>query len=407
MKFKRTTLLTISTYMFFVMTYIEDTIPFGQVLTFLSLAMMILSCHGLGRNGHSVPFKSGYLIYVAAFFMYSVASMVLWAEIPVRTLIIVRGMFMILIEMTIVYSCHYERTPIDTFLKILMDGGYIVVIYAVFRYGWSEIMTNLAEDIRISNEFLNANTLGMCAAYAIVINFYYMIYERPRLHDLLIIPSVVIIAASGSRKSIIIVVAGALMLIVMRNRHNRRFVNNLLKSFLGIAVIVGLVFILSRLPMFSILRRRMVGLVAIISGTAERGTAGYIRMIYNQIGIDLFRKHPLFGIGLHNGIKYIGSYYGHVHFHNNYVELLACGGLAGFLVYYSIYAYLLAGFWKTRKRRTNEYDICLIIFIIRMVMGYGHIQYYQIATYFYLMIFFLLVTRLKKQNGDPMDAAQQ
>lgn len=396
-KLKSISLLTFSTYVFFVMIYIEDTIPYGQVLTFVSLLLMILGTWEQGKKTFSIPAKSGFLLYLGAFFLFCVASMT-WAENPARTFIIVRGMLMILIQMTIVYSCHYERTSIDTFLKIIMNGGYIVLFYAVLRYGWSTILNSLTEDIRISNEFLNANTLGMCAAYAIVINVYYMLYEKPRVHDLLIIPSLLIIAASGSRKSIIIVVAGILMLIFLKNFQNKKFIQNFMKGAVGLAVAVVLVFGLSRLPVFDILRRRMTGIWTIINGTAVRGTSGYIRMVYNQIGIDLFKKHPLLGIGLHNANLYIGQYYGHVHFHNNFVELLACGGIIGFLIYYSIYFNIFYGFWKTRRHRTKEYDICLILFTIRFVMGYGHVQYYQIATYFYLMVFFLFISRLRKQD---------
>lgn len=312
---------------------------------------------------------------------------------------------MILIEMTIVYSCHYKRTSIDTFLKIIMDGGYVVLIYAVLRYGWSTILNSFTEDIRLSNEFLNANTLGMCAAYAIVINVYYMIYEKPRIHDLLIIPSLMIIAASGSRKSIIIVVVGILMIIVLKNLKNKRFVQNLIKGTAGLVVAIGLIFGLSRLSVFDVLRRRMTGMWTVINGTAVRGTSGYIRMVYNQIGIGLFKQHPLLGIGLHNANRYIEQYYGHVHLHNNFVELLACGGIIGFLIHYSIYLNIFAGFWKTRKHRTREYDICFILFLIRFVMGYGHIQYYQIVTYFNLMVFFLFISRIKKQDTDLLLAS--
>ena len=397
-KLKGISLLTFSTYMFFVMTYIEDTIPYGQILTLASLVLMILGTWGQSRKHLSIP-RSGFLLYLGAFFLFCVASMT-WAESSTRTFIIVRGMLMILIEMTIVFSCHYERTSIDSFLRIIMNGGYVVLAYAVLKYGWSTILNSLTEDIRISNEFLNANTLGMCAAYSIVINFYYVIYEKPRVHDLLIIPSLIIIAASGSRKSIIIVVVGILMMVVLKNLQNKRFMQNLLKGTLGLVAAIGMIFALSRLPAFDILRNRMTGMWTVINGTAVRGTSGYIRMVYNQIGIELFKNHPLLGIGLHNANRYISQYYGHPHLHNNFIELLACGGIVGFLIHYSIYIVIFVGFLKTRKRRTKEYDICLILFVIRFVMGYGHIQYYQITTYFYLMVFFLFINRLKQQKSD-------
>ena len=398
--------LIVATYMFFLLTYIEDTIPYGQIFTFSALALMILSCYGSGKKGFYLQLKSGFLGYMVIFFVFCILS-TLWAEDASRTLVIVRGMLMVLIEMTIVYSCHYERTSVDSFLKLIMYGGYIVVFYAVLRYGWSNIISAFSEDIRISNELLNANTLGMCAAYSMVINFYYILYERPRLLDLLMVPSLVIIAASGSRKSIVIVVSGMLALVFLKNLQNKNFATNMLKGFIGLILVVGIFFLLSRLPIFEILRSRMNGLWSIVTGTAVKGTSGYIRMVYNETGIELFKQHPILGIGLHNASRYIGQYYGHVHFHNNFIELLACGGIVGFLVHYSIYFCLFVFFWKTRKNRTKEYDICLILLAIRFVMGYGHIQYYQILTYFYLMVFYLFAVRKKKQLRETKEVPEQ
>ena len=396
----RIDLFSVSTFLVFVLSFIEETIPYGQVLTLASLILMVISCVDRKKNTFFLPLRSGYLIYLYAFFLFCVMSM-LWAEDPTRTIVIVRGMIIILIEMTVIYSCHFNCFSLDRLLKSILYGGYTVIIYAILRYGWSTILYSLSEDMRISNQVLNANTIGMCAAYSIVVNFYYIIYEKLKATDVLIVLATFSIAASGSRKAIVIVIVGVLMLIFFRNLQNKSLADTLITGTVGLTGAVGIMVVLSRLEVFKVLKTRMAALWSVISGTAERGTTGYIRMVYNQTGIELFKEHPVLGIGLHNGSRYIGHYYGHVHFHNNFVELLACGGIIGFLFYYSMYIYLFAAYLLLFKARTREYDICFTLMFIRFAMGYGHIQYYQIGSYFYLMVFFLYIIDLRNRINNP------
>ncbi len=391
-------LLTLGAYLFFIMLYIQDTIPYGQILTLLSLILMIAGGWDHEKRTFFVPIESGFLIYMVLFFLFCLSSMI-WAEDASRTFTTVRQLFTILIEITILFSCCYNcsDSPVGTLLDTVVNGGYIVLTYLIFKYGWSNIINMLSDEERAENsEIINMNTLGMCAAYAIVINVYFILYEGARIRDVMMIPALLMIAFSGSRKAIVIVIAGVLLVIMFKNWKKDDVTNSLLKGLFFLALAVIIILLLYDLPIFNMLRTRLEGLWDGISGSSGADGSTDVRLFYDRIGMELFGQNPILGIGIYNAGVYIRRLYGHPHLHNNFIELLACGGIIGFMIHYSIYAYLFYNFWKLRRYRTKEYDICLIILAIRFVMGYGHIQYSSLLTYFYLVMITLFVRYMKR-----------
>ena len=110
-----------------------------------------------------------------------------------------------------------------------------------------------------------------------------------------------------------------------------------------------------------------------------------------QIGMNLFKQHPFLGVGMDNAKIYTEPAFGvaNYYLHNNYVELLADGGMVGLAVYYSIYAVILVKLWKNRDFTTGEFNIVFLILILRLILDYGMVSYESKNTYFYLLIFYL------------------
>ena len=89
-----------------------------------------------------------------------------------------------------------------------MWTGYIVCFYTVYFYGLDYFITVLSSSARIANDALNANTVGLLGANAIVMTLYYMLYDRPRWWNIIALPTLGILAATGSRKALVFVVVG-------------------------------------------------------------------------------------------------------------------------------------------------------------------------------------------------------
>ena len=79
----------------------------------------------------------------------------------------------VVFAMTIFHFVFSNESDIRRLLKLIMWGNYCVIGYTVLKYGWGTILATIQDSgSRLSNEFLNANTIGMCAAYAVIINVF-------------------------------------------------------------------------------------------------------------------------------------------------------------------------------------------------------------------------------------------
>ncbi len=388
-----------ATILYYSGAFIAETIPKGPLLLVAALGLMCFSLLLYSAGTVAVP-KRGFILYILIFVLYCAASMK-WAQKPELSIPKVNGLIFIMLAMIIIHLCFYKQVSVDDLLKAIMYGGYIVVLYAFARYGVSGVFRLLANDSRITNEVFNANTLGMVAAYSIIINVFYFIYDRIRIRDLMIVPAIALLVASQSRKAFILVAMGIVGIYMLKNLKKKKFGWSVLKIFVGLVVIAVLFVAVSKIPVMRPVVRRMLEIVEMLAGKGVRGkNSAWIRFAYNDLGIKLFKEHPIFGIGIGNANIYTQMYYNHDHYlHNNYIELLACGGIVGFLLYYSIWIYLLLTFIRCRKQRSREYDICLILMLIHLVLDYGAVSYYSKETYVFLMLFWMEAQILLKERA--------
>ena len=203
-----------------------------------------------------------------------------------------------------------------------------------------------------------------------------------------------VVAASTSRKALILLAFGTIAALLIRSE-SKNPIYTLLK-LIGVVIVVGILLgIIIKLNIFSGVNERMKGLIALISGVGEIDNSTNLRRMMIAKGLKQFSKTPLVGIGIGNaGTLEIKGYN---YLHNNYVELLACGGIVGFLIYYSMYFYIIANLVKYRKYegKLSKLIFCLVMLIL--MMDYGAVNYYDKATYFYLLIFFLHIRNLKEK----------
>lgn len=108
-----------------------------------------------------------------------------------------------------------------------MWGNFGIVYYAIYRYGWIDVVDSISSSSRISSTILNANTLGLGAAFAILISVYLLLYERKKLGLLFSIPAFIVLVASESRKALFVLVFGVVVLFTLKNVDNK----NIIKSF--------------------------------------------------------------------------------------------------------------------------------------------------------------------------------
>ena len=392
-------LIFIATVLYYAGSYIAETIPGGQLILVFAIGLMSFTI--FSTTGGKIPVKnSGFIVYTLVFLLFCVASR-LWAEEPSLSVNKINGLIFILIGMIIIHLSYLGYTSVEELLKAIMYGGYLVIIYAFFRYRLGGIIRLAANDARITNDLFNANTIGMCAAYALVINIYFIFYEHLHFRDILMFPAIVLLIVSQSRKAILIFALGVIGIYILRNLNKKNFGLSILK-LLGGLLILGLVFIaISRLTFMQPIMNRLTEILEMLAGRGTRSNnSAWIRFAYVDLGIELFKRNPLLGIGIGNANIYTQLYYHHNHYlHNNYVELLACGGITGFLIYYSMHLYLIKNYVKFRRFRDKEYDICLVLLILNLIVDYGVVSYYDKANFLFLFVFWLKIKAMREQYG--------
>lgn len=299
----------------------------------------------------------------------------------------------ILICMSVLYN-HYSRNfDVNFLMSCIEHAGYLLAIYTVVFFGIGFIKQTLAAGVRLDAEFSNINSIGMACANAIIIGAYYIIHERRKILFRLpfIVVSLIIVAASGSRKAMIVLILGITCLYLFK--YAARNVLKTLLKFIGVLCILVVVFsFIFSMQMFDTLNNRMAGLIALITGTGVIDHSAWLRQQYIKIGLEQFLETPLVGIGIDNARLLLLQHFGYTtYLHNNYVELLASGGIVGTTLFYSIYLYII------RKLKSNWYDYSsekiavLVLIVIKLAMDLGAVSYYSKSTYFYIMMFFLFI----------------
>lgn len=374
---------------------------YGQIVMMGTIGIIFLlyaiSCRGKIKLCNDQYYK----IYMLSFSILCIASS-LWAESSHYALQTGLRMLQISIMMFILYPCFEDDTSINSMLKVVMYSGYAISIYVIAVSGLDSILTLVTSAQRISHyqiEELNANTIGQMSAYSILINIYLIFYgnKRVRVTDILLIPGFLTLVASQSRKAFIIVILGVVGLILLRNyctQTKKQFFFSVLKLFILLVVFVEIMIYLASFPIFSLILDRFLSMKNIGAESASGG----LRVTYINLGRDLFFSSPILGVGIDNARVFNAARTGHdVYLHNNFIELLADLGLGGFCIYYSIYAGILYKMIRLRGYRDMEYDICLILLLVKLLIDYGQITYYTKDNAFLTLVFWLEVRKLEKK----------
>lgn len=269
------------------------------------------------------------------------------------------------------------------------------MFYLMIVYGSGSLLNMVSSGTRISSDIINSNTLGLVAAITAIINLYYILNDRFHVWNILIIVSIAFIAVSNSRKAFVYIIVGTALLLILNGFQKKNGFNRYFKYIAILILVFAVIFFLYKENIFVGVTARMFGLMARFTGYGMIDNSTAIRNRLASEGMSYFHSHPIFGIGMDNSRL---QSYQNLYTHNNYIEMLANGGIVGFAIYYSIYLYLLVIYIKNWKYRDKEYDICFTLLLLNLVMDYGMVSYYSKQTYFYLFLLFCYSQKLIKNR---------
>lgn len=361
-------------------------------LIIVAITVLILLLDSF-TNNHKISIKlSKFHLWGFIFAAYCLLSS-LWAVNPGYSFSKGLTIIQIIVCMSVLYNHYCKDFKLKPLLSILEYSGYMIALYYISFFGLSSIKSSLFLGSRVENAFANANTIGMACAMSLIISIYTVLYKNRKIivKFPLIVLTLLIVAATASRKALVMIIIGVLLLFLFKYA-SRNIIITILKSLL-ICGLLGIIFIaLLSLPIFDGLNHRMEGLIAAITGTGGVDNSTYLRQTFIKIGLEQFLETPFFGIGIDNARLLLLQHFGYTtYLHNNYVELLASGGIVGASLFYSIYAYIIYRLRSNWSNYSSEKIAVLILIFLMLAMDFGAVSYYSKGTYFYIMMFFLFI----------------
>lgn len=357
---------------------------YSNLLCLATLVVMLLVV--APRRGITITRPLGYLIAFGAFCITSI----LWAEEPARSITMAFKTLPLLILFAIVLYNYlgYIKNGKEYLLNCVYVSGIVLALYVIWIQGGpSAYLSLLGTGVRLGGEVANENVVGMAAAFSFIIAFYHVLYEHRMSHAAMMVLCGLVAFGAGSNKALIAMVFGCLMLLVF-NAYLTGTVMSLLKSAGLLVVLACALLALLQLPMFETLNTRFNEMLNTFTGSGKGSASTAERIGFIQAGLKQFAETPLLGIGIGNSglITQQVTIGTDTYLHNNYVELLACVGAVGTLLFYAATLTSLLSVLKKGKYNDAQAILVAIMIMAWLVIQVGYVSYSEKTTYIYIVL---------------------
>lgn len=287
----------------------------------------------------------------------------------------------------------------DKLLKTICWAGIIFAIYMMIYYGPINYMNMLFNGERIGGEINNVNAIGMQTSITCVVCIFYALYDKKKIYYVLMLLPLIVALGTGSRKVLVFLAIGILALFLINSKRTDNAKGKIKNTILIMLVLVAFIYIIN-LDLFSTVVTRFQYLINSLTGDGLVDSSTIKRNNLIKSGMAYFIHHPILGIGMGNSYCVTQSVVGFAtYFHNNYVELLACGGIIGACLFYSIYVAIFIKLINklNKKQEDDKYIImAIVLLIINLIMDYGTVSYYSKITFINITFWLLCCYKEEK-----------
>ncbi|MDD6224245.1 MAG: O-antigen ligase family protein [bacterium] len=309
-------------------------------------------------------------------------------------------MVALVVFMIVLSNYIYTKEKLRTVVKYLVLANVLVsgkiLLFYFFQNG-----TAASRIISITG--IHFNTVGQVIAFSTLFSVYlYRVYKEKK-YLYAIVPQLLAIVLTTSRKSLLIPIIGMIIVLLLEKRVSK-LLKYLFLSFTGMVI-----FYLINPTLISNILEKLGDLFKYAVGSETTDWSINLRDFFIQTGEEIFKHHPMIGIGVNNFAYYVGTFtsYGIARYsHNNYIELLSCLGIVGFMLYYWLYLYLLVKLRRRASKNNPLHMICFSILITLIIMEWGIVSYTGCMYHMYLLVIYYtlifgedIVLKKDGQNG--------
>lgn len=306
-------------------------------------------------------------------------------------------------ESLLVLDCFYiisfnifaeKKKSIDIITTIIILAGLFMSFYVIAYYGFGNYMAMVMKGVRVGKEITNVNHIGMNATIASCCCLYRLIKDKKIYYLIITILPLIVSFGSASRKVFItycIMLGG--LLVFQKSKSILGFVRKNIRIIIAIIAIIAVM----QLPFFSFINERLGDFFNIFKQNQIVDDSTLERKRLIELGIDMWRDHPIGGIGLNGTLSpelEIGTY-----LHNNYAELLATVGSVGLIIYYSLYISSLVKILTTKGHNITKLFITLLILII-LFCDAASVSYYTFSSYIYFILIYTYITKKHEERNE-------
>lgn len=327
------------------------------------------------------------------YFGFSLIS-IIWS--PLYELTISRLFaFVLLLILCILCNNYFDKKKMVNYLiGALIIGGLFETIYCIKIYGIERLFYYILSGIRLEDIIINnVNTLSNTLVISIVATIATMLLKRKYYLLFILVPEMLVLMAFLSRTAIIALIISIFIIFSSYVRINK--ITRYPEYYL-IMIMVTIFFLCFAYKLIlgdSGVVARFEDLFSFFMGQGEGKAASLTtRSNFIMLGIQEFFEFPVTGRGFGCAGYILLQNYGHMtYLHNNFIEILASGGIIGFVLYYSCYIHLIKKHIKQMKKRVSLVTtISFATLCCELITQIGIVTYYSKVTWLAMILWFVV-----------------
>ena len=317
---------------------------------------------------------------------------VLWAwDIKATISDTTRQILFFIMWYSIVSILRRDERFIKIVLKWIMLAGCVLTGYLLLHYGVGAFIASIFSSVRIGEDIVQLNKLGMYAATVIIIAVNFFLHTRKVSYIGVILINFIAMAGSSSKRAYLMVVL-CIVISVLFSIHSRNALNRFFKVIVWLCILGIAGYYLLRMEVFSGIANRFLELF----DTVDNRRNDFSRTRFLMYGWESFKQNPILGIGSGNSHKVTLQAMGWAtYLHNNYLEQAVNLGIIGLTIYYGIYISLLRSYIPKLKEHNMISNTIIVLLISQLISDIAATSYNVKFTY---VLFALAIAYLKREK---------
>lgn len=338
-KFKEISLSKLATYMLglyiitlFTFVHNSDLIILSEFVLILYAGVTILNI----VKKRSVKYHFSFAILGSLLFISLLSSF--WSIDQNLAIETSARLFQFFTLLFLVYNTINDKNDISICFRGIFIGGLIMCLISLFIYGFEEIYLSLLHGYRLAGDMNQANIFGYLSSLTFIVAIFYFFKYRKWYYYIISLLPLIFVITSGSRRAMLIVLISFFLLMIINNVIQRKKFKGIV--YLGLFILVGS-YLLERL-MFLEAFTRLNTLLSLFNRESGIESSLIERQQMIDFGWGIFEKNPLLGVGANQYRAWYFLDFGQYRpAHNGFIQNLVDYGLIGFILYYSLFIYLI------------------------------------------------------------------